>query len=65
MTESKGFAEEEFEQAFRLYNMTVVRPIQRVICDTFDKVLGVKDSITIDAFTIDEEDNNNDAQIQE
>lgn len=65
MTENKGFAEEEFEQAFRLYNRTVVRPIQRVICDTFDKVLGTKNSITIDAFTIDEEDNNNDAQIQE
>lgn len=65
MTESKGFAEEEFEQAFRLYNRTVVKPIQRVIVDTFDKIYGEKNCITIDAFTIDEDTNNNDAQIQE
>lgn len=65
MTESKGFAEEEFEQAFRLYNRTAVKPVQRVICDTMDKIFGVKNSLTIDAFTIDEDKNNNDAQIAE
>ena len=65
MTESKGFAEEEFEQAFRLYNRTAVKPIQRIICDNFDKIFGMKNSVSIDAFTIDEEKNNNDAQIAE
>ena len=65
MTESKGFAEEEFEQAFRLYNRTAVKPIQRVIADGFDKIFGIKNSITIDAFTIDEEKTNNDEQIAE
>lgn len=57
MTESKGFAEEEFEQAFRLYNRTAVRPIQTLISDTFDKVFGMSGSITISPFSID--DNNN------
>ena len=65
MTESTGFNEQEFEQSFRLYNRTAVKPIQRVICDTFDKVFGVKNSLTIDAFTIDEDKNNNDQQIAE
>lgn len=65
MTESKGFAQEEFEQAFRLYNRTVVKPIQRVICDNFDKIFGVKNSVTIDAYTIEEEKSNNDEQIAE
>ena len=65
MTESKGFAQEEFEQAFRLYNRTAVKPVQRIIADNFDKILGVKDSITIDAFTIDEDRTNNDEQIAE
>lgn len=65
MTESKGFAEEEFEQAFRLYNRTAVKPVQRIIVDSFDKIFGVKDSIAIDAFTIDEEKTNNDEQIAE
>jgi capsid portal protein len=65
MTESTGFNEQEFEQSFRLYNRTAVKPIQRVICDTFDKVLGFKNSMSIDAFTIDEDKNNNDAQIAE
>ena len=65
MSESTGFNEQEFEQSFRLYNRTAVKPIQRVICDTFDKVLGFKNSMSIDAFTIDEDKNNNDAQIAE
>lgn len=55
MTESKGFAEEEFTSAFKLYNRTVVRPIQRKITDTIDKIFGVKNSITIEPFNTDNE----------
>lgn len=56
MSESTGFNEQEFEQAFRLYNRTVVRGVQRTICDSFDRVLGVKGSLNIKPFSL--EDNN-------
>ena len=52
MTENNGFSREEFLQAFELYNQTVVAPIQRIIVRTFDKVFGVKDSITIEPFEL-------------
>lgn len=54
MSESTGFNEQEFSQAFKLYNRTVVKPIQRNITDTFDKIFGVKGSFTIQPFTVDE-----------
>lgn len=56
MTESKGFAEEEFQQAFKLYNRTVVRGIQRTICDAFDYIFQIKNVLTIKPFSIDDED---------
>ena len=52
MTESKGFSQEEFEQAFNLYNRTVVRSIQTLICDEIDKVFGVPETMTITPFSI-------------
>ena len=57
MTESKGFSQEEFEQAFRLFNRTVVRGIQTTIVDTFDKIFQTKGSMTIKPFSIEEENN--------
>ena len=57
MTENNGFSREEFLQAFELYNTTVVRPIQRVICREIDKVLGVNDAVTIVPFALDVTDN--------
>lgn len=55
MTESKGFSTEEFEQAFKLYNRTVVKPIQKVIVDTFKKVLG-GDYLAIEPFSLEEKE---------
>lgn len=52
MTESKGFTQEEFAEAFVLYNRTVVRSIQRIMCDALDKITGMKNSITIVPFSI-------------
>lgn len=56
MTESKGFAQEEFEQAFKLYNKTVVKPIQKLVKDTLNKIFGME-AIEIVPFSM--EDNNN------
>lgn len=54
---STGFSTDEFEQSFKLYNRTQVRPVQRMIADAFDKVFGTKGVLTIKPFTL-----NNDAE---
>lgn len=59
MSESTGFNEQEFSVAFKLYNRTVVKPIQRNITDTLDKIFGVKGSTTITPFNLDAESQNN------
>ena len=56
MTETTGFSEQEFLEAFKLYNRTAVRPIQQVITKSFDKILGFEGSLTITPFNL--EDNN-------
>lgn len=52
-TENLGFSEEEYESAFRLYNRTMVRPIQRKICDAFDRIFGESGVLTITPFSLD------------
>ena len=53
---STGFNMQEFQEAFKLYNRTVVRGIQRQICDVFDRIYGFKNVLTIKPFSIDDED---------
>ena len=48
-----GFSTEEFEQSFKLYNRTQIQPIQRLICDTYDKIYGQKGVLTIRPFSMD------------
>ena len=48
-----GFSTEEFEQSFKLYNRTQFQPIQRLICDTYDKIYGQKGVLTIRPFSMD------------
>lgn len=50
--QTTGFSEQEYQSAFKLYNRTVVRPIQNEIIDSFDKILGTKGSIVITPFSI-------------
>lgn len=59
VTESNGFSDIEFESAFKLYNSTVIRSIQRSICDAIDRIFGKKQSITIKPFTFDLDNNQN------
>lgn len=54
-TESLGFSQEEYESAFRLYNRTAVRPVQRKICDAYDAIFGTANILTIKPFTLDGE----------
>lgn len=53
-TENKGFSNEEYVEAFKLYSRTAIRPIQRLISKTFDKIFGVKGSITIQPFSLED-----------
>lgn len=39
-TENLGFNQEEYESAFKLFNRTIVQPIQTAIVETYVKVLG-------------------------
>ena len=54
-TESLGFSAEEYESAFRLFNRTQIRPVQRKIADAYDKIYGQKGVLTIVPFSMDEE----------
>ena len=53
-TESLGFSQEEYESAFRLFNRTMIRPIQTMIADAYDKIYGKTGVLTIKPFTLDE-----------
>lgn len=58
MTESTGFNEQEFDQAFRLYNRTAIRPVQRAIGDAFDAIYGEPGVLSITPFTLEGADTN-------
>lgn len=56
-TENLGFNQEEYESAFKLFNRTMVRPVQALIVESYERLLGVG-SVAIQPFEI-ESDNNN------
>lgn len=49
---STGFSTDEFEQSFKLYNRTQIRPAQRLIADAFDRIYGSKGVLTIRPFSL-------------
>ena len=53
LSTSTGFSTEEFDQAFKLYNRTAVRPVQRMIADAYDKIYGTRGVLNIVPFTLD------------
>lgn len=61
-TENKGFSNEEYVEAFKLYNRTVVKPIQRLITYTMDKVFGMEGSITIQPYSLGDNENTNNVE---
>lgn len=52
-TDGNGFSNEEYEESFRLYNRTQIRPIQRLIADAYDKLYGASGVLTIKPFSLD------------
>lgn len=51
--ENLGFNSQDISEAWKLFNTTVILPIQKVIKSAFEKILGQKEVITIDPFDID------------
>ena len=47
-----GFSTDEFEQSYKLYARTMIRPVQRQICDAYDKIFGKAGVMTITPFSI-------------
>jgi hypothetical protein len=52
LTATTGFNSQEFAESFKVFNRTVCKPIQQVICDSMDKIFGVGNSITIKPFSL-------------
>ena len=53
-TEGNGFANEQYEESFTLYNRTQVLPIQRMIGDAYDKIYGQEGVLKITPFSLGE-----------
>ena len=53
LSTATGFSIEEFGEAFKLYNRTAVRPVQRMIADAYDKIYGEKGVLNIVPFSLD------------
>ena len=53
LSTATGFSIEEFDSAFKLYNRTSVRPVQRMIADTYEKIYGQPGILTITPFSLD------------
>lgn len=51
--EGTGFNKQEFDEAFRLYNKTTVKPIQEDLIRIFDKIFRIDNSISFVPFEID------------
>lgn len=49
-----GFSTDEFEQSFKLYNRTQIRPVQRLITETYERILG-PGALTIKPFSLEED----------
>lgn len=52
MKENNGFSQDEYLQAFAIYNRTVVKNIAGTILDNIDKIFGTKNSVTIKPFSV-------------
>lgn len=52
-TESTGFNSEEYDQAFKLFNRTTVRPLQTMIADAFERIFGAP-VLNIKPFTLED-----------
>lgn len=58
-----GFNDNDVKESFKLFNRTMVLPVQRLICDTFATIFG-ENVLTIKPFTVDWTDDAEDNNVQ-
>ena len=61
--ENSGFNDQDYQEAFKLFNRTMILPTQRLICDTFKGIFG-EDVLTIKPFTIDWTEDSEEAAVK-
>jgi hypothetical protein len=54
--QTTGFNSQEYADAFKLFNRTVIQPVQKNIIKSFDKIFNTKDSISIRPFSLEQSD---------
>lgn len=64
VTESNGFATNEYRDSYKLFNKTVVQPIQKNIVDAFNKIFGNDNAVEIEPFTIEFDDDNKEKNVE-
>lgn len=47
-----GFATQEFSDSYKLFDRTVASPVRKIITDSINDIIGIKDGVTIKPFTI-------------
>lgn len=47
-----GFNTQEFSESFDIFNVTVIRPMQRQIIESLDHLFDINNSVTIEPFKI-------------
>ena len=52
-TDNSGFNSQDLAEGFRLFNQTVVLPIQKMVKRTFEKIFQAKDVLTIEPLKVD------------
>lgn len=52
--ENTGFSLTEYQEAYKLFNRTVIAPIQKIIKAAFEKILNMEEAITITPFSIED-----------
>ena len=51
-SDKTGFSTQEYSDSYRLFDRTVAGPVRKIITDSVNDVIGVKDGVTIKPFTI-------------
>jgi hypothetical protein len=62
--EANGFATNEYRDSYKLFNKTMVQPMQKDIVDTFNKIFNNDNSVEIKPFTIDFEEDNKEKNVE-
>lgn len=52
VTASNGFATSEYSDSFKLFQRTVIQPMQDIIEDSLSKITGIEDAVKITPFNI-------------